>query len=225
MMHYDRTGVAVARSMVPRRRGNRLHRADRHDPIRGTMRVDELHHDFGRRSSSAWVKKAELRQTIPFLGHQPWSSPGPFPPAAPSAAGSPTYSRSSRPPSGSLSMSAASPPPTPRRTAPARTTRTLHAPSAAIRRASISPGCQLDRAGLHQAVELLGHRVFKGRTSPGPNDDVWCRPDRAPHRADGASPSAQRGARLTAGLTPDAETPVGAQPDRPDRHSNRIPPR
>ena len=37
-------------------RGDREHLTDRLDPVRATMRVDEGHHDLGRRSSSACAK-------------------------------------------------------------------------------------------------------------------------------------------------------------------------
>ena len=37
-------------------RGDRQHVADRLDPVRITMRVDETHHHFDRRSSSAIAK-------------------------------------------------------------------------------------------------------------------------------------------------------------------------
>ena len=41
------------------RRGDRQHAADRLDPVRLPMLVDERHHHFARRSSSAWAKNAD----------------------------------------------------------------------------------------------------------------------------------------------------------------------
>jgi phage-related protein len=46
-------------SKIPRR-GDRHHSADRLDPIRGALIVDEAHQHFGRRSSSAWATCAAL---------------------------------------------------------------------------------------------------------------------------------------------------------------------
>jgi hypothetical protein len=42
----------------------RQHRADRPDPIRRTMIVDEADHHFGRRSSSAWAKYGGLHKIL-----------------------------------------------------------------------------------------------------------------------------------------------------------------
>jgi hypothetical protein len=46
------------------RRGDRQLRADRLDPVYVAMLVDELDHHFGRRSSSAWAKKADALRRI-----------------------------------------------------------------------------------------------------------------------------------------------------------------
>src|SRR5262249_60738963 len=52
-------GIALPRSQfVVQGRGNRQHVADRLDPVRIAVRVDEAHHHFARRSSSAWAEKA-----------------------------------------------------------------------------------------------------------------------------------------------------------------------
>jgi hypothetical protein len=59
--------ILGARTMpVVRRRGNRQHIADWLDPVHGTMLVDEGHHHFGRRSSSAWAKYADALRGISF---------------------------------------------------------------------------------------------------------------------------------------------------------------
>jgi hypothetical protein len=44
--------------LVGRRRGNR------HDPVLGAVRVNERHHHFPRRSSSAWAKNADALRRI-----------------------------------------------------------------------------------------------------------------------------------------------------------------
>src|SRR5690606_36932104 len=46
--------------------GDRQHLADRRDPVLVAMLVDEGHHHFGRRSSSAWAKYAEALRRISF---------------------------------------------------------------------------------------------------------------------------------------------------------------
>src|SRR5262249_60614866 len=46
-------------SLVVPRWGNRQHRADRLDPVRVPVRVDEAHHYLARRSSSACAKYAD----------------------------------------------------------------------------------------------------------------------------------------------------------------------
>src|SRR5205814_7800689 len=48
------------------RRGDRQLLADRLDPVLGTVGVDECHHHFARRSSSAWAKKADALRRISF---------------------------------------------------------------------------------------------------------------------------------------------------------------
>src|SRR4051794_25448223 len=48
------------------RRGDRQHLADRLDPIRLAMIVDERDHGFTRRSSSAWAKYADALRRISF---------------------------------------------------------------------------------------------------------------------------------------------------------------
>ena len=48
------------------RRGDREHPADRLDPVTLTVRVDEQHLHFGRRSSSAWAKNADALRRISF---------------------------------------------------------------------------------------------------------------------------------------------------------------
>src|SRR5690606_4809682 len=50
--------------LVVRRWGDRQNRADRLDPVFLALRVDERHHHFGRRSSSACAKKAEALRRI-----------------------------------------------------------------------------------------------------------------------------------------------------------------
>src|SRR5262245_27332747 len=50
--------------LVVGRWGDRQLRADRLDPILGSVLVDEPHHYFGRRSSSAWAKKATALRRI-----------------------------------------------------------------------------------------------------------------------------------------------------------------
>ena len=50
--------------LVVRRRGDRQHPADRLDPVQRPVFVDERHHHFGRRSSSAWAKKADAFRRI-----------------------------------------------------------------------------------------------------------------------------------------------------------------
>src|SRR6476620_9722056 len=52
--------------LVVLRWGNRQLRADRLDPVLGTMGIDKRHHHFGRRSSSAWAKKADALRKISF---------------------------------------------------------------------------------------------------------------------------------------------------------------
>ena len=52
--------------LVVLRQGDRQLGADRLDPILGTMGVDKRHHHFGRRSSSAWAKKADALRKISF---------------------------------------------------------------------------------------------------------------------------------------------------------------
>src|SRR5690606_17263882 len=47
-------------------RGDRQNVADRLDPVRIPMRVDETHHHFGRRSSSAIAKYADALRRISF---------------------------------------------------------------------------------------------------------------------------------------------------------------
>src|SRR5262249_19548699 len=49
-----------------RRRGDRQHLADRLDPIRFPMIIDERDHGFTRRSSSAWAKYADALRRISF---------------------------------------------------------------------------------------------------------------------------------------------------------------
>jgi hypothetical protein len=49
---------------VVRRRGDRQLGADRLNPVRGPVGVDERHHHFGRRSSSAWAKNADALRRI-----------------------------------------------------------------------------------------------------------------------------------------------------------------
>ena len=44
--------------------GDRQHRADRLDPVLGSMVIDELDHHFVRRSSSAWAKYAAALRRI-----------------------------------------------------------------------------------------------------------------------------------------------------------------
>src|SRR5262245_7539994 len=46
------------------RGGDRQLRADRLDPVLGPMLIDERHHHFGRRSNSAWAKKAAALRRI-----------------------------------------------------------------------------------------------------------------------------------------------------------------
>src|SRR6476646_323313 len=48
------------------RRGDRQHLADRLDPIRFPMIIDERDHGFTRRSSSAWAKYADALRRISF---------------------------------------------------------------------------------------------------------------------------------------------------------------
>src|SRR4030095_10953364 len=50
--------------LVVSRWGDRQLRADRLDPILGSALVDKRHHYFGRRSSSAWAKKAAALRRI-----------------------------------------------------------------------------------------------------------------------------------------------------------------
>ena len=50
--------------LVVRRWGVRQHRADRLDPVRIPVRIDERGHYFGRRSSSAWAKYADALRRI-----------------------------------------------------------------------------------------------------------------------------------------------------------------
>jgi hypothetical protein len=50
-----RLGVASL-ALVVKRWGDRQLRADRLDPVSRTVGIDERHHYFGRRSSSAWAK-------------------------------------------------------------------------------------------------------------------------------------------------------------------------
>src|SRR5262247_3691110 len=50
--------------LVVGRWGDQQLRADRLDPILGSVLVDERHHHFGRRSSSAWAKKAAALRRI-----------------------------------------------------------------------------------------------------------------------------------------------------------------
>ena len=52
--------------LVVDRWGDRQLRANRLDPVLGTMFVDKRHHYFGRRSSSAWAKKAAALRRISF---------------------------------------------------------------------------------------------------------------------------------------------------------------
>src|SRR6056297_1107069 len=52
--------------------GDRQHRADRLDPVRITMRLNEIHHHFDRRSSSAIAKYAEALRRISLA----WRSSG-----------------------------------------------------------------------------------------------------------------------------------------------------
>jgi hypothetical protein len=52
---FGRIGMASGMSVIGRR-GNRQHPADRLDPERITVRVDERDHGLDRRSSSAWAK-------------------------------------------------------------------------------------------------------------------------------------------------------------------------
>ena len=52
--------------LVIGRRGDREHPADRLDPVTLTVRVDEQHLHFGRRSSSAWAKNADALRRISF---------------------------------------------------------------------------------------------------------------------------------------------------------------
>src|SRR5207344_3311700 len=52
--------------LVILRGGDRHLRADRLDPVESTVGVDERHHHFGRRSSSAWAKKADALRRISF---------------------------------------------------------------------------------------------------------------------------------------------------------------
>src|SRR5262245_53138970 len=51
-------------ALVVGRWGDRQLCADRLDPILGPMLIDERHHHFGRRSSSAWAKKAAALRRI-----------------------------------------------------------------------------------------------------------------------------------------------------------------
>ena len=51
---------------IVRRRGDRQHRADRLDPVRRSLRIDERRHHRGRRSSSACAKNAEAFRRISF---------------------------------------------------------------------------------------------------------------------------------------------------------------
>src|SRR5260370_7953566 len=48
------------------RRGNRQHLADRLDPIRFPMIIDERDHGFTRRSTSAWAKNPDPLRKISF---------------------------------------------------------------------------------------------------------------------------------------------------------------
>src|SRR5437867_6618885 len=57
--------VSLARLvLVVLRWGDRQLRADRLDPVLGPVGVNERHHHFGRRSSSAWAKKADALRRI-----------------------------------------------------------------------------------------------------------------------------------------------------------------
>lgn len=60
-----RIGLA-ALLLVVGRRGDRQHRADRLAPVSLAVGVDESHHHLGRRSSSAWAKKADALRKISF---------------------------------------------------------------------------------------------------------------------------------------------------------------
>src|SRR5271166_111865 len=57
--------------LVILRWGDRQLRADRLNPVNGTMGIDERHHHFGRRSSSAWAKKADALRRISFARFSP----------------------------------------------------------------------------------------------------------------------------------------------------------
>src|SRR5690606_31231934 len=58
-----RVGLSSLVLIVTRRRNRQL-RAQRFHAIVGSMQVDERSHHFGRRSSSAWAKKAEALRKI-----------------------------------------------------------------------------------------------------------------------------------------------------------------
>jgi hypothetical protein len=55
---------ALGQKIIVGGRGDRQDVADRLDPVRITMRVDERHHHFGRRSSSAIAKYADALRRI-----------------------------------------------------------------------------------------------------------------------------------------------------------------
>jgi len=63
----SRFGIAPARDMLAiRRRGDRQDLADRLDPVRLPMLVDERGQGLNRRSSSAWAKYADALRRISF---------------------------------------------------------------------------------------------------------------------------------------------------------------
>lgn len=68
-----RVGQQTGRVLLPRlllvvnRQGDRKFLADRFDPVRLVMRLDELHGHLAQRSSSGWAKHADALRRISFL--------------------------------------------------------------------------------------------------------------------------------------------------------------